>query len=117
MSRPSHIISSIVKDLLSREEVGLKKYGTTVDRTDLTPRDWLQHNYEELLDAAVYNRALHHRLVAEEKSLEALIRNLHNLSNNLGIGYQFSRESVHRDLEHALFQYRLDMTHHCLKKE
>ena len=37
-----------------REERGLMKYGTTVDRTDLTQAQWLQHAYEEALDLAIY---------------------------------------------------------------
>ena len=50
----SEILKSVIKDLTDREKVGFKKYGTTVDRTDLTEVDWLQHAYEEALDMAVY---------------------------------------------------------------
>jgi hypothetical protein len=50
----SRILYSIIDDLLEREEKGLKEYGTTMDRTDLSERDWLQHAYEEALDLAIY---------------------------------------------------------------
>ena len=50
----SKILYSIIDDLLSREDKGLKEYGTTMDRTDLTEQDWLQHAYEEALDLAIY---------------------------------------------------------------
>ena len=53
---PSFIVSEVINDLLRREEVGLKKYGTTVDRGDLSGKQWMQHFYEELLDGAVYAR-------------------------------------------------------------
>lgn len=53
---PSFIVSEVINDLLRREEVGLKKYGTTVDRGDLSRKQWMQHFYEELLDGAVYAR-------------------------------------------------------------
>lgn len=53
---PSFIVSEVINDLLRREEVGLKKYGTTVDRGDLSLEQWMQHFYEELLDGAVYAR-------------------------------------------------------------
>ena len=53
---PSLIVSEIINDLLQREERGLKKYGTTVDRGDLSLEQWMQHFYEELLDGAVYAR-------------------------------------------------------------
>jgi hypothetical protein len=50
----SRILYSIIDDLLVREDKGLKEYGTTMDRTDLTEQDWLQHAYEEALDLAIY---------------------------------------------------------------
>lgn len=34
--------------------MGFKKYGTTLERTDLSLKDWLQHAYEECLDQANY---------------------------------------------------------------
>jgi hypothetical protein len=50
----SRILYSIIDDLLEREDKGLKEYGTTMDRTDLTEQDWLQHAYEESLDLSIY---------------------------------------------------------------
>ena len=50
----STIVSLVQADLFDRESRGLQKYNTTVDRTDLTEVDWLQHAYEEALDMAVY---------------------------------------------------------------
>lgn len=44
-----------VRDQLSaRALVGLAKYGTTTERTDLTFAQWLQHAQEEAMDMAVY---------------------------------------------------------------
>ena len=40
--------------LLQRSEVGKKKYGTTMERTDLSELDWLKHAQEEAMDLAVY---------------------------------------------------------------
>ena len=50
----SKILYSIIDDLLSREDKGLEEYGTTMDRTDLSEQDWLQHAYEESLDLSIY---------------------------------------------------------------
>jgi len=47
-------VKAVCKDLQDRSEVGIKKYGITLDRTDLNLRDWLQHAYEETLDQANY---------------------------------------------------------------
>lgn len=44
----------VCDEIMRRKERGLAKYGTTVDRTDLTHEQWQQHLLEELLDAAVY---------------------------------------------------------------
>ena len=46
--------AEVVKDILARQELGLKKYGTTVAKNPLELRQWLQHAYEEKLDDAVY---------------------------------------------------------------
>lgn len=50
----SKILYTIIDDLLAREDKGIKEYGTTMDRTDLTEIDWLQHAYEEALDLSIY---------------------------------------------------------------
>lgn len=48
------VVEAVREDLLKRSQVGIKKYGVTLDRTDLTLKDWLQHAYEECLDQANY---------------------------------------------------------------
>ena len=40
--------------IASRQRLGISKYGTTVARNPLELRAWLQHQLEELLDAAIY---------------------------------------------------------------
>ena len=44
----------IIKDILSRQALGVKKYGTTLANNPLELREWLEHQYQELLDAALY---------------------------------------------------------------
>lgn len=51
---PDTIVEAVRADLLRRSQFGIAKYGMTLDRTDLTLRDWLQHAYEECLDQANY---------------------------------------------------------------
>ncbi|TIN41353.1 MAG: hypothetical protein E5Y10_22690 [Mesorhizobium sp.] len=48
------VVAAVRADLLRRSELGIAKYGVTLDRTDLNLRDWLQHAYEETLDQANY---------------------------------------------------------------
>lgn len=54
MKTPSDTVQAAQRLLAEREAVGLKKYGTTVDRTDLQAGDWLQHAIEEASDLLLY---------------------------------------------------------------
>ena len=58
MKPPSAILQIVIAELKVREERGLSKYGTTMDRTDLTNTEWLQHAYEEALDLSLYLKKL-----------------------------------------------------------
>lgn len=60
LDKVSGIEKLICEDIASRQQVGIKKYGTTVQENPLSHEQWLQHAYEEALDLAVYlRRALH----------------------------------------------------------
>ena len=37
-----------------RSKIGTEKYGTTLDRNDLKPLEWLQHAQEEAMDFTLY---------------------------------------------------------------
>lgn len=54
MSIPSETVQAAQRLLAERERVGLAKYGTTVDRTDLSPEQWLTHMRDELSDGLLY---------------------------------------------------------------
>ena len=46
------ITEAVINDLKSRSERGIKKYNTTLDQN--SKDDFMNHLYEELLDAAQY---------------------------------------------------------------
>lgn len=48
------IVKRVIDSFKKRSERGLEKYGTTLDRNDLTNLEWLQHLQEELMDATLY---------------------------------------------------------------
>ena len=48
------ITDAVVVQLRTRAKKGKLKYGTTMERDDLTLMEWLQHLQEELMDAVVY---------------------------------------------------------------
>jgi hypothetical protein len=51
---PDSIVQKIQKEMNDRAEMGFKKYNATLDRTDLSVVDYLQHAKEECLDLALY---------------------------------------------------------------
>jgi hypothetical protein len=53
----SETYTNVLIKLRERETNGLLKYGTTMDRTDLSLQEWLTHLQEELMDATVYIEA------------------------------------------------------------
>ena len=65
---PDGIEAEVCADIASRQQLGKSKYGTTVAENPLSLRCWLQHQYEELLDAAVYCK----RAIAEIDAMEGL---------------------------------------------
>jgi hypothetical protein len=56
------IVESVVKQFKERSEVGIAKYGVTLDREDLSTLEWLQHLQEELFDASLYIEKLKSKL-------------------------------------------------------
>jgi hypothetical protein len=56
--RDSNILSLVIEDMRKREDIGKIKYGTTMDRNDLSTNQWLLHMREELMDAILYLKKL-----------------------------------------------------------
>lgn len=50
----SNLLNQLISEFQSREERGFKKYGTTMDRTDLSLSEWVQHALEEAMDLSLY---------------------------------------------------------------
>jgi hypothetical protein len=48
------IVTSVLEKFKKRSEFGQQKYGTNLDRTDLSFLDWANHMQEELMDAILY---------------------------------------------------------------
>lgn len=47
-------MTSIIKKFEDRARIGKAKYGTDLDRTDLSVLEWIQHAQEEHMDAILY---------------------------------------------------------------
>ena len=48
------IVKSVIESFKQRSDIGILKYGKTLDRNDLTFLQWVQHAQEELMDAILY---------------------------------------------------------------
>jgi len=54
----SGIEQAVIDKIKTRAEFGEKKYKTTMERTDLSKLQWLQHAQDEMMDAAIYMQKL-----------------------------------------------------------
>ena len=61
------IVERVREAFKKRSSRGLEKYGTTLERNDLTHLEWLQHLQEELMDATLYIE----KLKDEEKNKQS----------------------------------------------
>ena len=48
------IVNNVVESFIERSNVGFAKYGTNLDRKDLSFLDWIQHAQEEAMDMILY---------------------------------------------------------------
>ena len=59
----SAIEDAVIIKIAKRSIAGLNKYGTTMERGDLSRKEWLIHAQEEAMDLCVYLE----RLIQEEE--------------------------------------------------
>lgn len=59
---------AVIRQIRSRRDAGRAKYGTTMERTDLSVLQWVQHAQEEAMDFAIYLEKL--KRVLKEKGIE-----------------------------------------------
>ena len=48
------IVESVINQFKTRSNIGIKKYGTTLERKDVDVLGWLNHLQQELQDATLY---------------------------------------------------------------
>jgi len=60
------VVTKVINSFRERSEQGINKYGTTLQRDDLSPLEWMQHLQEELMDATLYIEVLKSKLIKLE---------------------------------------------------
>jgi hypothetical protein len=48
------IVDSVIDSFVNRASIGKQKYGTDLDRNDLSLYEWIEHMQTELQDAILY---------------------------------------------------------------
>lgn len=51
---PDEIVRNVLKRFNARSWVGIDKYSTTLERSDLSTLEWLQHAQDEAMDFVLY---------------------------------------------------------------
>jgi hypothetical protein len=54
LPREDSIVAAVIEKFKQRSTLGIAKYGVTLDRSDLSIQDWIQHAQEELMDGILY---------------------------------------------------------------
>jgi hypothetical protein len=61
------IVDSVIDQFVSRASFGKEKYGTDLDREDLSVLEWIEHAKQEHMDAILYLEKL--KKIIETKGL------------------------------------------------
>jgi uncharacterized protein YaaN involved in tellurite resistance len=55
-------VQSVIDKMASRSNTGIRKYGTTLERDDLSIQDWIEHAQEEAMDLSLYLEVIKFKL-------------------------------------------------------
>ena len=67
------IVESVISQFKKRSDVGIAKYGVTLDRTDLSTLDWINHAQQEAMDFCLYLEKLKQEFAGNEFGLKEFI--------------------------------------------
>ena len=56
------VVQEVKAKFEERSQVGIKKYGTTLERNDLSTEEWIEHAIEEAMDLTLYLSVIKKRL-------------------------------------------------------
>ena len=68
MENLDSVVSSVINKFVIRAQFGKAKYGTDLDRTDLSLIDWIQHAQEEQMDSILYLEKIKQTILNAENS-------------------------------------------------
>jgi hypothetical protein len=65
LEQADSVVKSVVQKFLQRSALGKEKYGTDLDRKDLSTLEWINHAQEELMDGILYLEKLKQELATK----------------------------------------------------
>ena len=65
----SKLLDELISEFANREQRGFLKYGTTMDRQDLSLEEWIQHALEEAMDLSLYLMKIKQTLINDTQRL------------------------------------------------
>ena len=71
------IVESVIEQFKDRSNVGIKKYGVTLDRNDLSLLEWLEHAKQEQMDSVLYLE----KIIQELKKSQSILKDLPQRQN------------------------------------
>jgi len=87
------IVESVIEQFKQRSNVGINKYGTTLDRDDLSTLEWLKHLQEELMDATLYIEKLKSKLNFDISNYnDELEKRMNIIAQNGNTGIHYDKE-------------------------
>lgn len=103
------VVESVISKFKERSEVGFKKYGTNLDRKDLSALEWLNHLQEELQDGILYAEKLKKEmsedkhtsyplLKVEKVKIKSPIGNMSFGVNEVSLNYSLDGKTVTLDI-------------------
>ena len=66
MEQTDSVVRSVITKFLQRSALGKLKYGTDLDRTDLSMLEWINHAQEELMDGILYLEKLKQQVTKDK---------------------------------------------------
>ena len=62
------VVESVLSKYKKRSALGLDKYGTTMDRDDLSVLEWLNHAQEEAMDLTLYLEKIMNKIKEKDET-------------------------------------------------
>lgn len=97
------IEDNVCELIQKRKKLGLAKYGTSMERTDLSEKEWLQHAQEEALDFAVYLEKLKtEACVLSKREMKKLVELIDFQLEEFPILHNAGYENIKKKLQDAI---------------